>query len=77
MKKIQIDTYYDITCQGCSQSWSTDFKDGMGMDTSKSALSRRAYAHGWRCIKERTLCPDCAAIVQGGGVLPIDMELED
>ena len=56
--KIRIDTYYDITCDCCSRSWSTDFnandrkmnrndEGGMGMETNKQRLSRLAYASGW------------------------------
>lgn len=55
--KIRIDTYYDITCDNCSRSWSTDFN--MGMALNKSALIKSAYRMGWKCQNNRTLCPDC------------------
>lgn len=69
--KIRIDTYYDITCDHCSRSWSTDFnaneqkmnrndEGGMGMETNKQRLSRLAYASGWKCKNGKTLCPECA-----------------
>lgn len=68
--KIRIDTYYDITCDYCSRSWSTDFnandrkmnrndEGGMGMKTNKQRLSRLAYASGWKCKNGKTLCPEC------------------
>lgn len=66
--KIRIDTYYDITCDCCSRSWSTDFNGnkmdthgggGMGMSMSKSALSKAAYRSGWKNRNGRTLCPEC------------------
>ncbi len=69
--KIRIDTYYDLTCDECSRSWSTDFNaneqrmnrnddGGMGMETNKQRLSRLAYASGWKCKRGKTLCPECA-----------------
>lgn len=68
--KIRIDTYYDITCDECCRSWSTDFnaneqkmnrndEGGMGMETDKQRLSRIAYASGWKCKNGKTLCPEC------------------
>lgn len=65
--KIRIDTYYDITCDSCGRSWSTDFNanngqmddGGMGMATSKQWLSKVAYKSGWKCRKGKTLCPEC------------------
>lgn len=68
--KIRIDTYYDITCDCCSRSWSTDFnandrkmnrndEGGMGMENNKQRLSRLAYASGWKCKNGKTLCPEC------------------
>lgn len=65
--KIKIDTYYDITCQNCGKSWSTDFNantkqmtdGGMGMATSKQWLSKTAYKAGWKCKNGQTLCPEC------------------
>lgn len=65
--KIRIDTYYDITCDSCGRSWSTDFNvnngqmgdGGMGMATSKQRLSKVAYKSGWKCRKGKTLCPEC------------------
>lgn len=69
--KIRIDTYYDITCDCCSRSWSTDFnandrkmnrndEGGMGMETNKQRLSRLAYASGWKYKNGKTLCPECS-----------------
>lgn len=69
--KIRIDTYYDLTCDECSRSWSTDFnandrkmnrndEDGMGMETNKQRLTRLAYASGWKYKRGKTLCPECA-----------------
>ena len=60
MSKIHIDTYYDITCQECGRSRSTDFQRGMEM--SKARLSKLAYSEGWKCKANRTLCPECAEI---------------
>lgn len=72
MPKIRIDAYYDVTCDECGRSWSTDFDaragrmadrtgdGGMGMASSRQLLSRMAYASGWKCVRGRTLCPDCA-----------------
>lgn len=68
--KIKIDTYFDITCDGCAKSWSTDFNaserqmtdGGMGMATSKQWLSKAAYRSGWKCIKNKTLCPECVRL---------------
>lgn len=67
--KIRIDTYYDITCDGCCRSWSTDFDGnkmttyknygGMGMAANKQWLGKSAYAAGWRNYKGKTLCPEC------------------
>lgn len=68
--KIRIDTYYDITCDCCGRSWSTDFNvnegrmsrfrdGGMGMEMDKKLLSKMAYSSGWKCKAGRTLCPDC------------------
>lgn len=71
MPKIRIDAYYDVTCDACGRSWSTDFNaragrmatltgdGGMGMALSRSGLSKAAYAYGWKCVRGRTLCPDC------------------
>lgn len=69
---IRIDTYYDITCDCCAKSWSTDFdcanksmgkygSGGMGMAMSKSELKRFAYMSGWKYHDGKTLCPDCVA----------------
>ena len=69
--KIRIDTYYDLTCDECSRSWSTDFNandrkmnrnddGGMGMETNKQRLTRLAYASGWKYKRGKTLCPECA-----------------
>lgn len=68
--KIKIDAYYDITCDGCRMSWSTDFdaerkmmgrygNGGMGMATNKAWLSKAAYQSGWKCKGGKTLCPEC------------------
>ena len=80
MKRIQIDTYYDITCNHCGKSRSTDFQ--MGMEMSKSRLSKLAYNEGWKCKNEITLCPECAKnynIAQWesveGANIPIDPQL--
>lgn len=73
MSKIKIDTYYNITCDNCFRSWSTDFnlntgsmnESGMGMATNKANLSRMAYSSGWKCIRGRTLCPHCVKNQKG------------
>lgn len=81
--KIRIDTYYDITCDGCAQSWSTDFDGekmstsrfisaGMGMATNKMALSKRAYRAGWKCRAGKTLCPECVRKHKNKQPLPAD-----
>ena len=65
--KIRIDTYYDITCDKCGRSWSTDFSyndramtaAGMGMWQNKALLLKAAYKSGWKYRKGATLCPDC------------------
>ena len=61
MSKIHIDTYYDITCRECGRSRSTDFQ--MGMEMSKARLNKLAYSEGWKCKANRTLCPECAEII--------------
>ena len=55
--KIKIDTYYDITCQNCGFSRSTDF--GKGFDMNKQRITRLAYEEGWKCKNGQTLCPEC------------------
>lgn len=55
--KIRIDTYYDLTCDSCARSRSTDFEKGM--ETQKGLLMKIAYAEGWKCVMGETLCPDC------------------
>ena len=62
MSKIHIDTYYDLTCQECGKSRSTDYQ--MGMEMSKARLSKLAYLEGWKCKSNRTLCPECAKIAE-------------
>lgn len=67
---IRIDTYFDITCDCCARSWSTDFdgnkmavitgNGGMGMATDKKWLRKAASKAGWKCKDGRTLCPECA-----------------
>lgn len=57
MKKIKIDTYYDITCDRCGKSRSTDYN--LGMLTCKKELQKYAYAEGWKCKNGVTMCPDC------------------
>lgn len=70
--KIRVDTYYDLTCDGCCCTWSADFDAknrcmggwgnvGMGMYQNKKLLVEHAYATGWKCRGGRTLCPECAA----------------
>lgn len=59
---IRIDTYFDLTCDGCNRSWSTDFE--MGMVTNKAYLRRAAYAAGWKCKNGKTLCPECVKNVK-------------
>lgn len=72
MAVIRVDTYYDLTCDECGRSWSTDFDysnksmskcgtGGMGMAVSKSQLRRFACTSGWENYDGRTLCPDCIA----------------
>ena len=66
--KIRIDTYYDITCDCCSRSWSTDFNandrkmnrnDEGGMKKPQQPLSSPSY-FSWGKIKNgKTLCPEC------------------
>lgn len=65
--KLRIDTYYDLTCDDCARSWSTDFNGseqrmgsgGMGMAQNRAELDRLARRTGWRCLGGRTLCPEC------------------
>lgn len=67
---IKIDTYFDISCDSCSRSWSTDFDGnkmatvtgmgGMGMATDKKWLRKAASKAGWKCKDGCTLCPECA-----------------
>lgn len=58
----RVDRYYDLTCDSCARSRSSDFEKGMETD-GKVALAC-AYAEGWRKIKKMTLCPDCAAAAE-------------
>lgn len=71
---IKIDAYFDITCEVCARSWSTDYNGfsmsnhasssgGMGMATNKQWLRKAAYAAGWKCKGGKTLCPECAKAV--------------
>lgn len=65
---LRIDTYYDVTCDNCARSWSTDFNaktgtmdgTGMGMETNKSYLSKSAHKNGWISKDGLTYCPECA-----------------
>ena len=68
MADIHIDTYYDITCNNCGRSWSTDFNGydrkmsddgGMGMAKDKQWLRKVATRTGWRYRNGMTLCPEC------------------
>ncbi len=72
MAQIRIDTYFDITCDNCSRSWSTDFNGyahrmdtdgGMGMATDKQWLRKSALKTGWKCKNGITLCPDCVKML--------------
>lgn len=56
--KLHIDTWYDLACDCCARSWSTDFENGMS--PSKEKLSKSAYRKGWKCRKGKNLCPDCS-----------------
>ncbi len=67
--KIKIDAYYDVTCGACCRSWSTDFNANEGrmgchgdggtyMARGKTALTKLAYASGWKCRLGKTLCPE-------------------
>lgn len=68
--QIKIDTYFDISCECCARSWSTDFDGnkmavitgtgGMGMATDRKWLRKAATKAGWKCKDGRTLCPECA-----------------
>lgn len=58
MAKILIETWFDVTCQCCARSRSTDFEKGMS--NSKALLSKLAYREGWKCQNGITLCPDCS-----------------
>ena len=71
MSKIHIDTYYDITCQECGKSRSTDFQ--MGMEMSKARLSKLAYSEGWKCKANITLCPICARIADEPAWVPVTL----
>jgi len=73
--KIRIDTYYDLTCDNCARSWSTDFDyvskkmnqlnvGGMGMAMDRNSLYHMAYKAGWKCRKGKTLCPECLQNVE-------------
>jgi len=74
--KIRIDTYFDLTCDNCSRSWSTDFDcriqkmdpnggGGMGMATDKQWLRKQANSHGWKNRAGKTLCPECLKKIGG------------
>lgn len=56
-KKIQIDSYYDITCNHCGKSRSTDYQKGM--ETNPAMLRKLAYKEGWKYKEGMTLCPEC------------------
>lgn len=66
---MKLDTWYDLTCNCCSRSWSADFENGMY--TSKKCLQKDSHKSGWRCRRGKNLCPDCAkkpdAIIFGEG----------
>lgn len=54
----RVDRYYDVTCDGCARSRSTDFEKGMERD--RDVIRKLAVSEGWRKIGKKTLCPDCA-----------------
>ena len=58
MRKIEIDTWFDVTCRCCARSRSSDFEKGM--EASKRVLSKLAYNEGWKCRDGITLCPECS-----------------
>lgn len=67
---LHISVYYDLTCDRCARSWSTDFNansgvmtndGGMGMARSWDALNSLALRTGWKNINNQNLCPECAA----------------
>lgn len=58
MVNLHIDTYYDLSCENCAKSWSSDFC--FGMSSSKEWLRKAAKKEGWRVNSGKTLCPECA-----------------
>ena len=55
---IRIDTWYDVACDNCAKSRSTDYE--RGMETDKRRLRRYAHEEGWKYKEGQTLCPECA-----------------
>jgi len=63
---IKINSYFDITCDHCGFSRSTDF--GHGFETNAKRLRALAHNEGWKYTQGETLCPDCMSsprIVKG------------
>jgi len=59
---LRVGKYFDVTCDGCARSVSTDW--GRGMAQSAAAIRAVAREIGFAERHGRTLCPDC--IAQGG-----------
>ena len=58
---IKIDIYFDITCDQCGRSRSTDYQLGydFAKNTDKVNFRKKAIKEGWTQNKEtnQTLCP--------------------
>lgn len=55
---LKVDTYFDITCNICGFSRSTDYEKSF--ETSMKRIRKCAKEEGWRCIGGETICPECA-----------------
>ena len=59
---LRIDRYYDLTCDSCGRSRSTDFD--MGMSMNKESCLKCATNEGWREVNGKTVCPECAKLIK-------------
>lgn len=59
MTEMNLDIYYDITCQKCGKVRSKDFC--CGVNPNKTDLIKNAEEEGWRVIEGVNHCPVCAA----------------
>ncbi len=58
---LRIDKYYDTRCDKCFMARSVDIDGGLGFwEGSVESFRRKLDHEGWKNIKGKTLCPNCA-----------------